>query len=264
VGARDKRGHDGEEVAWPIFIPLSSRWMLSSKYAIDARMLTPLTVKICGLSTPPTLAAALDAGADMVGFVFFPPSPRHLSLETAASLGKQVGGKALKVALSVDADDALLDGIVAALAPDWLQLHGRETPERVRAIKARFGLPVMKALHISTHDDLAAIAAYDGVADRLMFDAKPPKGALLPGGNGAAFDWTILENLSLQAPWMLSGGLGPNNVAEALRITRAPGVDVSSGVERAPGVKDEGLIADFVARARAAAALSLGSPANSA
>ncbi|MDF2119983.1 phosphoribosylanthranilate isomerase [Roseiarcaceae bacterium H3SJ34-1] len=226
-------------------------------------MPTPLTVKICGLSTAPTLAAALNAGADMVGFVFFSPSPRHLSLETARTLSAQVGGRALKVALSVDADDALLDGIVAALAPDWLQLHGRETPERVSAIKARFGLPVMKALHISTRDDLAAIPAYDGVADRLMFDAKPPKGALLPGGNGAAFDWTILENLSLQAPWMLSGGLGPDNVGEALRITRAPGVDVSSGVERAPGVKDEGLIADFVARARAAVALlSLGSAAN--
>jgi phosphoribosylanthranilate isomerase len=232
-------------------------------------MSAPLTVKICGLSTGPTLAAALAAGADMVGFVFFPPSPRHLSLETARSLSGQVGGKALKVALSVNADDALLDGIVAALAPDILQLHGRESPERVTAIKARFGLPVMKALHISTHDDLAAIAAYDGVADRLMFDAKPPKGAVLPGGNGAAFDWTILENLTdnvvLGAPWMLSGGLGPDNVAEALRITRAPGVDVSSGVERAPGVKDEAMIADFVARARAAAALlSLGSPANSA
>jgi phosphoribosylanthranilate isomerase len=239
--------------------------MLAAGYAIDPRMSAPLTVKICGLSTPSTLAAALAAGADMVGFVFFPPSPRHLSLETARSLSEQVGGKALKVALSVNADDAQLDGIISALSPDILQLHGRESPERVKAIKARFGLPVMKALHISTHDDLAAIATYDGVADRLMFDAKPPKGAVLPGGNGAAFDWTILENLTLSAPWMLSGGLGPDNVAEALRITRAPGVDVSSGVETAPGVKDEALIADFVARARAAAALlSLGSPANSA
>ena len=226
-------------------------------------MSASLTVKICGLSTASTLAAAVAAGADMVGFVFFPPSPRHLSLETARTLSGQVGGKALKVALSVDADDGLLDGIVAALAPDWLQLHGRETPERVQAIKARFGLPVMKALHISTPDDLTAVAAYDGIADRLMFDAKPPKGAVLPGGNGAAFDWAILENLTLSAPWMLSGGLGPDNVAEALRITRAPGVDVSSGVERTPGIKDEGMIVDFVARARAAAvALSLGSRAD--
>lgn len=209
-----------------------------------------LLVKICGLSTPETLAAALDAGADMVGFVFFPPSPRHLSFEQARALGAQAQGRALKVALSVDADDALLDASVAAAAPDLLQLHGQESPARVREIKARYGLPVMKAIHISGADDLAAIPRYEGVADRLIFDARPPKGAALPGGNGAAFDWTILDRVDTATPWMLSGGLGPDNVAEALRATGARGVDVSSGVERAPGVKDETLIRRFIGEAR--------------
>lgn len=211
-----------------------------------------LLIKICGLSTPDTLGAALDAGADMVGFVFFPPSPRHLSLDQARALGLQAQGRALKVALSVDADDAALDASVAAARPDLLQLHGRETPDRVRELKARFGLPVMKAIHVSSRADLAAVADYEGVADRLIFDARPPKGATLPGGNGAAFDWAILDHVATRTPWMLSGGLGPDNVEQALAHTGAQGLDVSSGVETAPGVKDSALIARFVARAREA------------
>lgn len=228
-----------------------------------------LLVKICGLSTAPTLEAALNGGADMVGFVFFPKSPRHLSFDQAAALAPLVAGRAGKVALSVDADDALIDGIIAALRPDMLQLHGHETPERVRDLKARTGLPVMKAIPVSTRDDLAAAAAYEDVADRLLFDAKPPKGAVLPGGNGMAFDWTILKDVSTRLPWMLSGGLNGENVVAAVEAG-APGLDVSSGVESAPGIKDIGLIRDFIARARQAERerqanpVSLGSPAKTA
>lgn len=210
-------------------------------------------IKICGLSTPKTLEAALAAGADMVGFVFFPPSPRNLSLDDAMALGAQAEGRAIKVALSVDADDAFLDAAVEAARPDMLQLHGKETPERVRDLKRRFGLPVMKAIHVSGPEDLAAVAAYENAAERLIFDARPPKGAILPGGNGAAFDWAILDHVDTRLPWMLSGGINPANVAEAIEITRAPGVDVSSGVESAPGVKDAALIADFIRRSRDAA-----------
>ncbi|MFN3891000.1 MAG: phosphoribosylanthranilate isomerase [Beijerinckiaceae bacterium] len=209
-----------------------------------------LLIKICGLSTPETLEAALDAGADMVGFVFFPPSPRNLSLEQAMALGAQAEGRALKVALSVDATDAFLDAAVEAARPDMLQLHGKETPARVLDLKKRFGLPVIKAIHVSNADDLAAVAEYENVADRLIFDARPPKGAILPGGNGAAFDWRILDHVETGLPWMLSGGINPDNVAEAIRVTRAPGVDVSSGVESAPGVKDAALIREFIRRAR--------------
>ena len=191
-------------------------------------------VKICGLKTPETLAAALDAGADMVGFVFFPKSPRHIDLATAEVLGRQAQGKALKVALTVDADDAALAAIVAALNPDLLQLHGHESPERVAAIRARFGLPVMKAIGVAHADDLKDVQAFAAVADRLLFDAKPPKDAAHPGGNGLAFDWSLLTGLDLSIPSMVSGGLDPANVAEALRRTKAQGVDVSSGVETAP------------------------------
>ena len=211
-----------------------------------------LLIKICGLSTPDTLEAALDAGADMVGFVFFPPSPRHLSLDRAMALGAQAQGRATKVALSVDAADAVLDAAVEAARPDMLQLHGKETPERVRDLKRRYGLPVMKAIHVSSAGDLAAVADYEGAADRLIFDARPPAGAILPGGNGAAFDWRILERVETRLPWMLSGGINPENVRDAIARTRAPGVDVSSGVESAPGVKDAGLIRAFIERARTA------------
>jgi len=214
-----------------------------------------LEVKICGLKTAEGLDAALDAGADMVGFVFFPPSPRHLDAATAKMLGERVNGRALKVALSVDADDETLAASIAALGPDMLQLHGRETPERVADIRARFGRPVMKAIPVAERADLAAVTRYVGAADRVIFDARAPREATRPGGLGRAFDWRLLENLDLALPFMLSGGLDAANVAEALRITRAPGVDVSSGVESAPGVKDPDRIRAFIRAARDAEAL---------
>jgi phosphoribosylanthranilate isomerase len=216
-----------------------------------------LAVKICGLSTPETLAAALEAGADMVGFVFFPPSPRHLSFETARALGSLVRRRALKVALTVDADDATLRGLVEALRPDILQLHGRESVARVTAIKSMFGLEVMKVLGVEKASDLASLSAYAAVSDRILFDAHPPKGATRPGGLGAVFDWHLLENLALELPFMVSGGLTADNVADAVRITRAGGVDVSSGVERAPGVKDIEMIQKFVRAARASEELTV-------
>jgi phosphoribosylanthranilate isomerase len=213
-----------------------------------------LLVKICGLRTEDTLDVALEEGADLVGFVFFPPSPRHLCYDVARALGARVAGRAGKVALTVDADDAVLAAILEALDPDMLQLHGKEPPARVAAIKARFGRPVMKAIPVETRADLAAVAAYAGVADRLLFDARAPREATRPGGLGKPFDWHLLENLDPGVPFMLSGGLDPGNVAEALRVTRAPGVDVSSGVERAPGEKDPDKIRAFVRAARAAEA----------
>jgi phosphoribosylanthranilate isomerase len=210
-----------------------------------------LMVKICGLSTRETLDVALQAGADMVGFVFFPASPRHIGLNTARDLGRQAKGRALKVALTVDADDATLANIVETLQPDILQLHGGETVARLRDIKQAFGLPVMKAIAVETRADLASLSGYVAVADRILFDARPPKEATRPGGLGAVFDWHALENLALKSPFMVSGGLHPGNVAEAVRVSRAGGVDVSSGVERAPGVKDPEMIRAFVRAARA-------------
>jgi phosphoribosylanthranilate isomerase len=209
-----------------------------------------LLVKICGLSTRETLDVALGAGADMVGFVFFPPSPRHLSLETARELGRQAKGRAAKVALAVDADDATLANIVETLQPDLLQLHGMETIARLRDIKQKFGLPVMKALPVETAADLTPLAGYAAVADRILFDARAPKEATRPGGLGAVFDWHLLEKLDLQLPFMVSGGLHVGNVAEAVRATRTGGVDVSSGVERSPGVKDPEMIRAFIRAAR--------------
>jgi phosphoribosylanthranilate isomerase len=213
-----------------------------------------LIVKICGLSTPEALDVAIDAGADMVGFVFFPPSPRHLAYDAARPLGRRVRDRAQKVALTVDADDAVFEALVEALQPDMLQLHGKETPARVAALKARFGLPVMKAIAIEAKGDLAAVAPYAGIADRLLFDARAPREATRPGGLGKAFDWHLLENLDPGVPFMLSGGLDAGNVGEALRVTRALGVDVSSGVERAPGEKDPDKIRAFIRAARDAAA----------
>jgi phosphoribosylanthranilate isomerase len=213
-----------------------------------------LIVKICGLSTPAAIDAALDAGADMVGFVFFEASPRHVALEKARALGKRVRGRAQKVALTVDADDALLDSINEALRPDLLQLHGKEPPARVLALKKHFGLPVMKAIAVEAKADLSAIETYATLADRLLFDAHPPREATRPGGLGKSFDWRLLENLDPGLPFMLSGGLDADNVGEALRVTRVPGVDVSSGVERAPGEKDEDKIRAFIRAARDAAA----------
>jgi phosphoribosylanthranilate isomerase len=210
-----------------------------------------LLVKICGLKTPEALDVALEAGADMVGFVFFPPSPRDLGFTTAGELGERVKGRARKVALTVDADDSTLANIAESLRPDLLQLHGKETPARVRAIRTRFGLPVMKAIAVETRADLAVVEDYATIADRLLFDARAPREATRPGGLGKPFDWHLLERLDLRIPFMLSGGLDPDNVAVALRVTRAPGVDVSSGVERTPGEKDLNKIREFIRAARA-------------
>ncbi|WP_036255720.1 phosphoribosylanthranilate isomerase [Methylocapsa acidiphila] len=209
-------------------------------------------VKICGLATQEGLDSALACGADLVGFVFFDKSPRHVSLDVAAGLGGRVEGRARKVLLTVNADDALLAAAIAALDPHWLQLHGSESPERIAMIRANFGLPVMKAIAIAEESDLAQIGRYDKVADMLLFDAKPPSGASRPGGHGAGFDWGLLDAVETKKPWLLAGGLDAENVAEALGRTRAHGVDVSSGVEREPGVKDPAEIAAFVARARGA------------
>jgi phosphoribosylanthranilate isomerase len=213
----------------------------------------PVLIKICGLKTTEALDAALDAGADMVGFVFFPPSPRHLGYEAARTLGQRVPGRVLKVALSVDASDDWLATSIDALKPDMLQLHGKETPERVAMVRSRFRLPVMKALPIQDRADLSPVLAYTKVVDRLLFDARAPREATRPGGLGRSFDWHLLENLNPGVPFMLSGGLDANNVAEALRITRAPSLDVSSGVEREPGEKDPDMIRAFIRAARDAA-----------
>jgi phosphoribosylanthranilate isomerase len=212
-----------------------------------------LIVKICGLTSEDALDAAIAAGADMVGFVFFPPSPRYLTLERATTLAGRARGRAEIVALTVDAPDRGLEDIVENVRPDWLQLHGNEAPDRVRAVKKRFARRVIKAIGIREPDDLAAAARYRMVADRLLLDAKPPKDAPLPGGNGAVFDWTILEDFEPGLPFLLSGGLDPSNVGTAIRLARAPGVDVSSGVETAPGKKDAALIRAFIAAARRAA-----------
>jgi phosphoribosylanthranilate isomerase len=217
-----------------------------------------LAVKICGLSTLETLDVALEAGADMVGFVFFPPSPRHVAFAEAVELGKRVAGRASKVALSVDADDDWLAAAVAALQPDLLQLHGRETPERVASVQERFRVPVIKALPVASRADLRAIEAYSLVADQLLFDARAPLGATRPGGLGRNFDWRLLQGIDTGVPFILSGGLDAKNVAEALRITRARTVDVSSGVERKPGEKDPSKIRAFIAAARSAAAAASG------
>jgi phosphoribosylanthranilate isomerase len=212
-----------------------------------------LLIKICGLSSCEALDTALDGGADLVGFVFFAPSPRHLGLDAARALGSRVCGRAQKVALSVNATDDELAGAVDALRPDLLQLHGRESTERVAAVKRRFGLPVMKALPLERREDLAAVARYAEVADRILFDARAPREATRPGGLGKTFDWHLLQNLDRGLPFMLSGGIDASNVAEALAITRAPAVDVSSGVERAPGEKDPDRIRAFIRAARVAA-----------
>ncbi|MFD1331561.1 phosphoribosylanthranilate isomerase [Methylopila musalis] len=209
-------------------------------------------IKICGLSDAATLDAALDAGADHVGFVSFPKSPRHVDVARAAELAARARGRAGVVLLTVDMGDDALDAAVADVAPDVLQLHGHETPERAAALKARHGLAVWKALPVSGPDDLAAVTLYAPVVDRVLFDARPPKGAALPGGNGVAFDWRLLDRLDPKLRFVLSGGLTPENVAQALAVVRAPAVDVSSGVESAPGVKDPERIRAFVAAVRGA------------
>ncbi len=201
--------------------------------------------------TPADLAAAVSGGAAYVGFVCFPPSPRNVSVEAAAALAAQVPPGVCKVVLTVDPDDASLDAITASVPVDMIQLHGKESPARVREVRARTGLPVMKAVGIADRGDLAQVQTYGAVADQLLVDAKPPRDAVIPGGNGLAFDWTLLSGLRFPVPWMLAGGLTAENVAEALRLTGARQVDVSSGVERAKGVKDPELIAGFLRAAMA-------------
>ncbi|PBB45045.1 phosphoribosylanthranilate isomerase [Mesorhizobium sp. WSM3866] len=211
-----------------------------------------LDIKICGLKTDAAMAAALAGGASHVGFIFFAKSPRFVHSAEAGRLRQAAIGKAKAVAVTVDADDALLDDIVARMQPDMLQLHGSETPVQVAELKTRYGLPVMKVLSVSEAADLERIKPYVGVADRLMFDAKPPKGSQLPGGNGVAFDWRILAGLDAGLDYMLSGGLNAANVGDALRLANPPGIDISSGVESAPGVKEPALIEQFFRAVRAA------------
>ncbi|AWB47630.1 phosphoribosylanthranilate isomerase [Gemmobacter aquarius] len=210
-----------------------------------------IRVKICGLRTVGDIAAAAAAGAAYAGFVFFAKSPRNLTVAAARELALAAPVGLAKVALVVDADDATLDAIIEAVPLDMLQLHGHETPDRVAEVRARYGLPVMKAVGVADEGDLAAVFDYSTVADQLLIDAKPPKGAALPGGNGLSFDWRLVAQRRWLRPWMLAGGLTPDNVAEAIRLTNARQVDVSSGVESAPGVKDAARMAAFVAAARA-------------
>ncbi|MDX2485586.1 MAG: phosphoribosylanthranilate isomerase [Pseudodonghicola sp.] len=214
-------------------------------------MASDIRVKICGLRQAADVKAAVAAGTAYVGFVFFAKSPRNLDPEQAAGLALEVPEGICKVALTVNADDATLDRLTERVPLDMLQLHGSESPERVRAIRARYGLPVMKAVGVADEEDLGQIDLYAQVADQLLIDAKPPKGAELPGGNGLAFDWRLLAGRKYwQRPWMLAGGLTPENVAEAIRLTGARQVDVSSGVENAPGEKDAELIAAFLRAAQ--------------
>ena len=208
-----------------------------------------MRVKICGLTRAEDVVAAASAGASYVGFVFYPPSPRALTPDLARDLALSTPPGVIKVALVVDADAALLDTL-ADLPLDMIQLHGRETPERVREVRARLGLPVMKAIGIRTRNDLEAIDRFAGVADQLLIDAKPPEGATRPGGNALAFDWRLIAGRRWPVPWLLAGGLTPDNVADAVRLTGATQLDVSSGVERSPGIKDPEKIRAFVAAAR--------------
>lgn len=211
-----------------------------------------IDIKICGLKTEEGIASALACGATHVGFIFYPRSPRAVVPETAGRLRQTAKGKAKAVAVTVDLSDDELDAIVTGMAPDMLQLHGEETPERVAYVKARYGIPVMKAFSVHEAADLDAVKSYRGIADRFMFDAKPLTDLHLPGGNGLPFDWHILAGLDRDIDYVLSGGLNPANIGDAIRFANPPGVDVSSGVESSPGVKDPARIAEFV-RAVAAA-----------
>lgn len=213
-----------------------------------------MRVKICGIRTEAIRDAAVAAGAAYLGFVFFPKSPRNVTHEEAAALAVGVPPGVAKVALTVNADDAALEALLEAVPLDMLQLHGAESPERVAEVRARFGLPVMKAVGVRGEADLPAIAEYSRVADQLLIDAKAPKDGALPGGNGLAFDWRLIAGRRWAVPWMLAGGLTPQNVAEAVRLTGATQLDLSSGVETAPGVKDPALVRAFMTAAAAAAA----------
>ena len=213
--------------------------------------MTPgIRVKICGLTLPEDVSAVADAGAAYAGFVFFPKSPRNVTIEQARHLAVEVPVGVAKVALVVNADDALLDAITAAVPLDILQLHGSESPKRVSEVRSRYGLPVMKAVGVADQEDVAALDLYAEVADQILVDAKPPKNADLPGGNGVSFDWRLISARRWSKPWMLAGGLTPDNVAEAIALTGAKQVDVSSGVETAPGVKDAGVIQEFIQATR--------------
>ena len=209
-----------------------------------------IQVKICGLTKSADIAAAVHAGTSYVGFVFFPKSPRNLALKDAAALAASVPAGICKVAMTVNADNTMLDHLIEAVPLDMLQLHGAESPDRVAEIQDRYGLPVMKAVGVADEGDLPALDDYLRVANQVLVDAKPPKDAVLPGGNGLAFDWRLIAGRRWSVPWMLAGGLTSDNVAEAIRLTGARQVDVSSGVESAPGVKDAGKFHAFIAAAR--------------
>ena len=210
-----------------------------------------IEVKICGLTDAAAVKAVVEGGAAMCGFVFFPASPRNLTPKEAAELTKGVPEGVIRVGLTVDADDALLAEIASVAKVDMVQLHGAETPARTNEVRERFGLPVIKVLAVQGPDDLAAAKAYQGVADRLMFDAKPPEDASRPGGNARTFDWRVLKNQTFALPWLLAGGLTAENLAEAVKTSGAVAVDVSSGVEDAPGVKNVDKIRAFLAAAAA-------------
>ncbi|MDG3577652.1 phosphoribosylanthranilate isomerase [Rhizobium sp. YJ-22] len=213
-------------------------------------------IKICGLKTPEAVERAVARGASHIGFIFFAKSPRNIEPDLAGQLADAVRGRAKIVAVTVDADPDDLDEIVALLRPDILQLHGKESPERVLEVRAMYGLPVMKAFSVREAADLERIDPYIGIVERFLFDAKPPVGSELPGGNGVSFDWRLMQSLDASVDYMLSGGLNKDNVDEALRVTRAPGLDVSSGVESAPGVKDLAMIDAFFDAVREATGAS--------
>jgi len=209
-----------------------------------------ILVKICGINSAEAADAAVRAGTDFGGLVFHPKSPRHLSLDTARALAERMRGRLQLVALIADANDETISAVTSAVKPDFLQLHGTETLARAGEIRSRFGIPIIKAVAVADVNDLAGAAAYEPVADMLLFDAKAPDGAARPGGHGAAFDWQVLRGRKFAKPWLLAGGLTPANVARAIDSAQAPGVDVSSGVETAPGVKSAALIGEFISAAR--------------
>ena len=213
--------------------------------------MTPgIRTKICGLTRPADVHACAQAGAAYIGLNFFPKSPRFVAFDVARELAVEAPIGLAKVGLVVNADDAFLDDLMAQVPLDFIQLHGSETPERVSEVRTRCGLPVIKAVGVADHEDVAALDLYSEVADQILVDAKPPKNAVLPGGNGVSFDWRLISTRRWPKPWLLAGGLTPENVAEAIALTGAKQVDVSSGVETAPGVKDAGLIRDFIAATR--------------